>query len=112
MTHEMGDKTVADEIKEAARADFIALLPSSVPNFANDPSDHVIEFSDNGWSIQHPLVCRPNLLNCEVYKTVSAFERGHADASMPPGRYHITFEQDEPVYVPVYVLLSGSNIYA
>ena len=37
-THEMGDRTTADAIKEAARADFMALLPSKV---SSRPPAHV-----------------------------------------------------------------------
>jgi hypothetical protein len=29
---------------------------------------HFIEFREDGWTIQHPLSCRPNLFNCPVNK--------------------------------------------
>ena len=29
-------------------------------------NEHVIEFRENGWTIKHPLICRPNLFDCEV----------------------------------------------
>lgn len=27
---------------------------------------HVIDFRDDGWTIRHPLSCRPNLFDCRV----------------------------------------------
>ncbi|MHB8867467.1 MAG: hypothetical protein ACYC6T_08170 [Thermoleophilia bacterium] len=30
------------------------------------PAPHIIEFRADGWTIQHPLSCRPNLFDCLV----------------------------------------------
>lgn len=46
---------------------------------------HIIEFRDNGWTIQHPLSCRPNLFECEVNRAAERDVDG-----VPPegvGRY-------------------------
>ncbi|MDG4749338.1 hypothetical protein O7630_34615 [Micromonospora sp. WMMD718] len=47
---------------------------------------HVIEFRADGWTIQHPLSCRPNLFACRVNR---AAERDLANIDRPPflGRY-------------------------
>lgn len=31
-----------------------------------DDTEHVIEFRDRGWTIKHPLSCRPNLFDCPI----------------------------------------------
>lgn len=50
-----------------------------------DQVGHIIEFREDGWTIQHPLSCRPNLFDCPVNR---AAER---DLDEPPecgpGRY-------------------------
>lgn len=46
---------------------------------------HIIEFRDNGWTIKHPLSCRPNLFECEVNRAAERDVDG-----VPPegvGRY-------------------------
>lgn len=35
-----------------------------------EEDSHIIEFDEGGWAIQHPLSCRPNLLDCNVYRAV------------------------------------------
>lgn len=32
----------------------------------SDDGRHIVEFRADGWTIQHPLSCRPNLFACEV----------------------------------------------
>lgn len=29
-------------------------------------TEHVVEFREDGWTIMHPLACRPNLFDCAV----------------------------------------------
>lgn len=31
---------------------------------------HIIEFREDGWTIKHPLSCRPDLFNCLVTRAV------------------------------------------
>lgn len=49
-----------------------------------DDSGHIIEFRPDGWTIQHPLACRPNLFACPVNR---AAEHDLAGGEVPPGRY-------------------------
>lgn len=43
---------------------------------------HIIDVVYGGWTIQHTLVCRPNLFDCEVNEAALA-----ADTFPKPGRY-------------------------
>jgi len=52
---------------------------------------HIIEFRDDGWTIQHPLSCRPNLFDCEVNR---AAERD-VDGVPPEGTGRYTCGSDE-----------------
>ncbi|MDD4866198.1 MAG: hypothetical protein PHQ28_03430, partial [Mycobacterium sp.] len=50
-----------------------------------EPEQHLIEMrADGGWTIQHPLACRPNLFACPVNK---AAEQDLAAANVPAGVY-------------------------
>lgn len=63
----------------AANAEFIAHARQDIPALLAEvqrlrdalaayvgPDRHVIEFRADGWTIQHPLACRPNLFDCPV----------------------------------------------
>lgn len=50
-------------------------------------AEHVIEFRTDGWTIMHPLACRPALFDCPVNR---AAERDlTAPPDVDPGRYVI-----------------------
>lgn len=38
--------------------------------------EHILEVRDDGWSLQHPLECRPNLLDCAMHHTIIASQCG------------------------------------
>jgi hypothetical protein len=48
-----------------------------------DDAQHVIDLRVDGWTIKHPLTCRPNLFNCPA----NSAARGLADSPAVPGRY-------------------------
>ena len=62
--------TVLDETRAAYR--MLAHETVTAALAAIDPSllltEHRIVVTDDGWSLQHPLACRPNLLDCRVHK--------------------------------------------
>lgn len=65
-----------------------------------DPSDtHVIELTETGWTISHPLTCRAGgvgaLFDCEVNRVVAAHLT--EPPQIPPGCYRLTVEDGEPV---------------
>lgn len=45
---------------------------------------HIIAFRPGGWTLQHPLSCRPNLFACPVNQVAEASLDGPV---CPPGRY-------------------------
>ena len=47
---------------------------------------HVVEFNEHSYGLQHPLTCRPNLLDCR-YNTYLSEQLGPAKE---PGRYIMT----------------------
>jgi hypothetical protein len=58
---------------------------------AQETDQHVIEFRADGWTIQHPLACRPNLFDCPFNRVA---ER---DLEGPPaelGRFPCRLDED------------------
>jgi hypothetical protein len=43
---------------------------------------HIVEFSTTGYGLQHPVTCRPNLLDCSYEKWLAARQ-----PRQKPGRY-------------------------
>lgn len=56
-----------------------------------DQLSHVIELRGDGWTLQHPLTCRPNLFACPVNRAAE----GQAHAQSGPGRYECWLDGDE-----------------
>lgn len=48
-------------------------MENSVKALSND---HVVEFQEDGWVMQHPLTCRPNLFACELNNVIKALADG------------------------------------
>lgn len=55
-------------------------VPSPLPDSETE-TEHVIEFREDGWTIMHPLACRPNLSACAVNRAA-----GHA-LQEPPAEF-------------------------
>lgn len=45
--------------------------------------DHIVNFDETGYGLQHPLVCRPNLLDCIFNQYLADSEK----PDMVPGQY-------------------------
>lgn len=52
----------------------------------HDPS-HYAQFGDHGWTVQHPLRCRPNMLECPIGAMMTQQVKRPPDDG--PGRYRI-----------------------
>lgn len=55
------------------------------------PDEHVIEFREDGWTIKHPIACRPHLFDCPVN------QMAERDLLGPPaqlGRFVCEIEDD------------------
>lgn len=69
-------------------------------------SDHIAEFRDEGWSLQHPPECRPNLIDCEVHRLVEQFatERGplvgRFKVELASGDIKLLFTGDDRTEIP------------
>lgn len=74
------------EYVQNARAVLDALAAASRLAPVDDDPRHIIEFRPDGWTIKHPLACRPNLFACRVNR---AAERDLANIDGPPylGQY-------------------------
>lgn len=53
----------------------------------DDDDGHVVELGETGWAIQHPLACRPNLLDCPTHRAVDTFMDARVGPPVDPGRY-------------------------
>lgn len=63
--------------------------------------DHIIDVRDTGWTLLHPLACRPNLHDCPVNQAaVDAGEQLRAHLSTHgPGRYRCHLEESGDLVV-------------
>lgn len=50
--------------------------------------EHIIVFSDDGWSIQHLVECRPDMTKCEIHKRAQ-IELVGTDAGLR-GKYKVS----------------------
>lgn len=67
---------IAPRLRECAAAYRAVIIPPLDDDEMAEltPERHVIEFRQRGWTIMHPLSCRPRLFDCPV------------NLSAPPGR--------------------------
>lgn len=71
-------------------ADVILLNASSLAAYRPDGDTdcrHIIEFRADGWTIKHPLACRPNLFDCRVNRVAEVDLGAIDEPPAPPGRY-------------------------
>lgn len=55
---------------------------------------HIIELRDDGWTIQHPLSCRPNLFDC-IYNMVAGGDLVDAAREQGQrGRFYCDLSED------------------
>lgn len=54
--------------------------------------NHLIDFGAHGWTIKHPLSCRPNLFDCPVNR--AAEQQIDGEPAQGPGRYIVTVRDD------------------
>lgn len=52
---------------------------------------HIVDLREDGWTIRHPLSCRPNLFNCPVNK---AAERDLTEPPAELGRFVCGLDDD------------------
>lgn len=67
----------------------LSALPALGYRKVDDNAKHIIEIRHDGWTIQHPLRCRPNLFECPYNQAAGWM----ADAPVDPGRYECELDQ-------------------
>jgi hypothetical protein len=75
----------------------VAELTQRLTDLDLSPGEHVIELRANGWTIQHPLVCRQQpggLFTCPVNR---AAEVNFTQDDLDPGKYAVTAIVDDEV---------------
>lgn len=52
---------------------------------------HVIELRADGWTLMHPLSCRPNLFSCQINQAAdhADFHTAMDDGLQAPGRFEV-----------------------
>ena len=61
---------------------------------AAEAEGHVVDFTDDGYGLQHPPSCRPDLIGCRVNQYLAS--RGYPEED--PGRYRITLHKGHAEY--------------
>ena len=74
--------------------------PEAVPQ--SEPPDplatvHVVEFTEDGYGLQHPASCRPNLIDCRYNTYLTSLFQPERE----PGRYVMTLAGEHAEYTPV-----------
>lgn len=57
----------------------------------SESPEHVIEFTDEGWTIMHPVACRPDLFACPVNRAAGDMVRSPVPRN---GRYACALDGD------------------
>lgn len=85
LDQEPAGPTIDDLIKAGHGIEVTNRPPSSEepPGETNPEAEepHVIEIREDGWTIQHPLACRPNLFDCPVNRAAGR------ELREPPGEF-------------------------
>lgn len=70
--------------------------PITMSDESSTDAQHVVEFRDDGWAIQHPDACRPNLLDCVIHDAVAHEMSAYSGPGSPylVGRYVVTLDAD------------------
>lgn len=71
---------------ETARAVLGALATRRLAPADDDPR-HIIDVRADGWTIKHPLACRPNLFDCPVNRAAERSMAAFDGPPVPPGHY-------------------------
>ena len=52
-----------------------------------DGDEHFISIADHAWSMQHSVLCRPNLLDCAFHAEAVLMSEADAFEEVPEGKY-------------------------
>lgn len=91
--HGPGRHALAAALAEAA------IAAADAVDVARRPG-HVAEIADGRYYLQHPIECRPNLLDCDIDRRLRKPEWSPILAQMPSGRY-LADIRDNLLYIRV-----------
>jgi hypothetical protein len=66
-------------------------LQAQLDDLGAGQTEHIIDIKPDGWTIKHPLSCRPELFNCPVHN--AAVAREFADVHPKPGQYGLSLDE-------------------
>lgn len=78
--------TVHATIRPASQADHLINTLTDAHREQMGQTRHVVDLRPDGWTIQHPLACRPNLFDCPVNR---AAERGLRERPPVPDGWYV-----------------------
>lgn len=58
------------------------------------PHEHILELRETGWTLAHPVACRPDMLGCVYQRRLSAWLSTVNGPPEPPGRYRVSPDLD------------------
>lgn len=67
------------------------LVPLAADIAIPDAPFHIADIGDTGWALQHPRICRPNMLRCAVHEAASNIWQS---IPAPPGFYRAELNDD------------------
>ena len=68
--------------------------------------EHIVTFSEDGYGLQHPIRCRPDLLGCSV----NVYLAYRDEPDMPPGKWTVQLLGDgDPLYTAIAAAREGGS---
>lgn len=72
----------------ADTAEWVPVLADRICDAIDDQPHHVLDLTDTGWTLKHPLDCRDELFECPYNRAADRLEGPPA----PLGRYYVTVD--------------------
>jgi hypothetical protein len=70
---------------ESARAEWVPALAAAIVAALDNQPYHVLDVTETGWTLKHPLDCRPELFACPTHRAADELDGPPA----APGRYRV-----------------------
>lgn len=78
-----GNKIMPIKVETTDEYDLVLTLPGVLTE--PGPDYHVIDFAGDGYTLKHPLACRPNLFDCALHQAAAAEQLHHTTEAL--GRF-------------------------
>lgn len=90
--------TIADRLHGNSRKATAEAIWRKLQGLLAFPEDHLIECDSTGWTLSHPIYCRPEIWNCPFNHYIYAYTERE---ELPLGRNVARWENDTLVLEPV-----------